>query len=299
MAKKPISRVRRKKGAVLFAVISIMALLIAMASTAYYTARSAYNSVVSNYDYSQLYLSAISVSDMVIDAIANDSTAASTSADGSDATKNYYKSLRDAIINNLVNAGDSIYAYSPNITLDPSTATEDQIINQLREAKPAVEGALDGIVVEIKLDSVGAGKLSPTADPADTTKLYAYEHIYTLTTAAYYRGNSITVEDKIRTEILKIDTEIGKLMEKLADADSVLFGYIQDRINNLNNSKKEYEKSLFLVERKVKKVCTKPLLEPLKKWDSLSLEEKNQLALAVIDKVYLSAENGIDIHFAF
>lgn len=88
-------------------------------------------------------------------------------------------------------------------------------------------------------------------------------------------------------------------MEKLADADSVLFGYIQDRINNLNNSKKEYEKSLFLVERKVKKVCTKPLLEPLKKWDSLSLEEKNQLALAVIDKVYLSAENGIDIHFAF
>ena len=125
------------------------------------------------------------------------------------------------------------------------------------------------------------------------------KHIEEFEISKKQKKKSSNEEDKIRAEILRIDTEIGKLMDKVADADSVLFGYIQDRISQLNDSKKEYEKSLFHLERKVKKVCTKPLLEPLKKWDSLSVEEKNQLALAVIDKVYLSNENGIDIHFAF
>ena len=57
-------RLKRKHGAVLFFVVAVMSLLIAMATTAYYTARSSYRTVVSNYDYSQLYLSAISVSDI-------------------------------------------------------------------------------------------------------------------------------------------------------------------------------------------------------------------------------------------
>ena len=125
------------------------------------------------------------------------------------------------------------------------------------------------------------------------------KHIEEFEISKKQKKKSSNEEDKIRAEILRIDTEIGKLMDKVADADSVLFGYIQDRINQLNDSKKEYEKSLFHLERKVKKVCTKPLLELLKKWDLLSVEEKNQLAMTVIDKVYLSNENGIDIHFAF
>ena len=58
---KRIGKLKQKKGAVLFVVIAIMTLLIAMASTAYYTARGAHNTVVSNYNYSQLYMSAISV----------------------------------------------------------------------------------------------------------------------------------------------------------------------------------------------------------------------------------------------
>ena len=66
---KRIGKLKQKKGAVLFVVIAIMTLLIAMASTAYYTARGAHNTVVSNYNYSQLYMSAISVADMVSEAV--------------------------------------------------------------------------------------------------------------------------------------------------------------------------------------------------------------------------------------
>ncbi len=193
MLKKPLRRVKRRKGAVLFAVISIMALLIAMASTAYFTAKSAYNSVISNYSYSQLYLSAISVSDMILDAVINDSMP-TASAD------NHYQSLRDAVINNLTNVNDTIYAYSPNITVDVETSTREQIIDQLTNAEPTVQGVLDGVVVEIKFTEKGPDRYD-ASDPNNTStyKLYAYDCTYTFTTTAYYRGDSIEVEDLIKT----------------------------------------------------------------------------------------------------
>lgn len=75
-------------------------------------------------------------------------------------------------------------------------------------------------------------------------------------------------------------------MEKLADADEVLFGYIQDRIKVLHGNKTEYEKSLMLMERKIIKVNTKPLIDPLNKWGELTVQEKNQLAMLMIDKIF-------------
>ncbi len=96
-----------------------------------------------------------------------------------------------------------------------------------------------------------------------------------------------------------IDTEIAKLMEMFADEYTFIFKFIVDRITLLSNNKNEYEKSLMLMERKVKRVSTKPLLDPLNKWDTLTMEEKNQLAKMIIDKIYLSKENGIEIQFSF
>lgn len=125
------------------------------------------------------------------------------------------------------------------------------------------------------------------------------EHIEEYEISKKEKKQISTEEDKVRAEILKIDTEIAKLMEKVADADTVLFKFIQDRITLLSSNKNEYEKSLMLMERKVKRVSTKPLLDPLNKWDTLTMEEKNQLAKMVIDKIYLSKENGIEIQFSF
>ena len=50
----------------------------------------------------------------------------------------------------------------------------------------------------------------------------------------------------------------------------------------LHAKKNEYEKLLLLIERKVKKIDTKPLLEPLNRWDELTMEEKNALAKVMI-----------------
>lgn len=69
-----VKRLRKKAGSVLFIVIIVMAMLIALATGAYYTAYTARLSIVDNYNYSQLYLSATSISDMAISALSNTQT---------------------------------------------------------------------------------------------------------------------------------------------------------------------------------------------------------------------------------
>jgi len=44
---------------------------------------------------------------------------------------------------------------------------------------------------------------------------------------------------------------------------------------------------------------TEPLIDPLNRWNELTKEEKNVVARTMIDKVLISDETGIDIHFSF
>ncbi len=85
----------------------------------------------------------------------------------------------------------------------------------------------------------------------------------------------------------------------MPDADNVLFEYIQSRISELHTAKQEYENKLLSVERKVKKIDTAPLIDPLNRWNELTIEEQNTVARTMIEKVLISDETGIDIHFSF
>ena len=96
--------------------------------------------------------------------------------------------------------------------------------------------------------------------------------------------------EKIKAELLRIETDTKKQIDRLVDADDVLFGYIQNKISELHTKKNEYEKQLLLIERRVKKIDTKPLIEPLNRWDELSMEEKNALAKVMINRVDITDE---------
>lgn len=104
--------------------------------------------------------------------------------------------------------------------------------------------------------------------------------------------------ESIKTEIICIDSEIQKLMEKLADADSVLFDYIQKRVSALHEQKSELEKKIQTMSRKRKAIDTKPLEEPMKQWDKLTVQEKHDLAAAMIEVVLISDETGIEVKFS-
>lgn len=198
MIMKRIGRMRQKKGAVLFAVIAVMALLIAMASTAYYTARSAYNSVVSNYNYSQLYLSAISVSDMVSAAVANDPI---SSASG--VGINNYAPLRNAVLT-METVGEKITASSTNITTPG--ASEEAILNELANAESVVAGVLDGVKIEIELKDNTEQYCAPVSGPGTNQWTYFFKYEYTFTTTAFYRNNTVTVQDVVMTVKSKVWT---------------------------------------------------------------------------------------------
>ena len=107
-----------------------------------------------------------------------------------------------------------------------------------------------------------------------------------------------TETESIKTEIIRIDGEIQKLMEKLADADSVLFDYIQKRVSALHEQKSELDKKMQTMCRKRKAIDTKPLEEPMKQWDKLTVQEKHDVAAAMIDVVLISDETGIEVKFS-
>ena len=142
-----------------------------------------------------------------------------------------------------------------------------------------------------------------TIRPSDTEEAVfeaMKKHLDEFEVAKNSKGNRSAEAEKIHAELLRIETDTNKLMNRLIDADDVLFEYIQKKITTeLHNKKNEYEKQLMMIERKVKKVDTKPLREPLDRWDELSMEEKNEVAKTMIDKIYISDETGLDIHFSF
>lgn len=124
------------------------------------------------------------------------------------------------------------------------------------------------------------------------------ERIEQLNIAKHETGKPDAETENIKTELIRINNEIQKLMEKLADSDSVLFDYIQKRISTLHEQKSELEKKIQTMSRKRKAIDTKPLEKPMKQWDKLTVQEKHALAVAMIDVVLVSDETGIEIKFS-
>jgi len=119
-----------------------------------------------------------------------------------------------------------------------------------------------------------------------------------LTIAKMKKREPDTAAESIKAEIIRIDGEIRKLMDKIADADGVLFQYINDRINELHNKKSALELEFQSKARKQKEIETAPLVDPLSRWDTLSIEETHALAATMINVVYVSDEDGISIDFS-
>lgn len=104
--------------------------------------------------------------------------------------------------------------------------------------------------------------------------------------------------ESIKGDILKLDTEIRSLMDRMAEADDVVFAYIQQRIKELHSKKAELERKLQTKARKRRSIDTKPLQEPLSKWDELTAQEKHDVAAEMIEVVYIS-HHGEDIEIRF
>jgi len=104
--------------------------------------------------------------------------------------------------------------------------------------------------------------------------------------------------ESIKTDILKLDTEIHSLMDRMAEVDDVVFAYIHQRIKELHAKKSEFERKLQTKARRHKVIDTKPLVDPLEVWDTLSVQEKHDIAAEIIEVVYIS-HNSNEIEIVF
>lgn len=137
-----------------------------------------------------------------------------------------------------------------------------------------------------------------TLDLEDIVLQAMHERIETLNIAKKKKDKPDAETEAVQNEIIRIDNEIRSLMDRMADADDVVFGYIQQRIKELHSKKSELEHKLQTKARKHKAIDTKPLEKPLAKWSELSVQEQHELAAAMIDVIYINHENE-DVQIIF
>ena len=94
----------------------------------------------------------------------------------------------------------------------------------------------------------------------------------------------------IAKKITKLDEKIGKLKERIKTDTA--------ECEKLSEQKSELDKKMQTMCRKRKAIDTKPLEEPMKQWDKLTVREKYDVAAAMIDVVLISDETGIEVKFS-
>ena len=145
----------------------------------------------------------------------------------------------------------------------------------------------------------GKSRTSIRPDQVEGAVLIAMqERINSLVIAETQKDLPCSETENIKAEIIRVEAEIRELMDKLAKADEVLFAYIQDRIKALHGKKSDFEEKLRTKARKHKEIDTSPLVDPMSRWETLTVGEKYSLASIMVDVVYVSDNDGVEIVFS-
>ncbi len=89
----------------------------------------------------------------------------------------------------------------------------------------------------------------------------------------------------------ELETEIEKLVDKVSEANNVLLEYINKRISELDNEKREIERQ---ITSKQLTDDNTDILELSKIWEEPNFENKKLIAQSLIDDVRI-VDNNIDI----
>ena len=103
--------------------------------------------------------------------------------------------------------------------------------------------------------------------------------------------------NELKIELVKIQEEITHLMEKVAGANDVLFSYINTRIAQLDEERKNIERAMSDEKARQKnEAAPEYIRKALNDWEEMSFDEKKAIANVFIEKVVIY--NGeIDIAF--
>ena len=101
----------------------------------------------------------------------------------------------------------------------------------------------------------------------------------------------------LRIELIKVKQEIESLMEKVANANEILMDFINLRIVEFATKQEKLEQELasFAINR-IDDSQIGQIRDYLNQWDTITLEDKHQVAYSLIEVIYATSEN-VDIHW--
>lgn len=107
-------------------------------------------------------------------------------------------------------------------------------------------------------------------------------------------------KEKLENEIIGIDIQINNLIDSIAEGNTVISKYINQKIEDLENQKQNFSTQLNNLNKKSNLNDDNSLIEYIKnineKLNSNNFEELKVLCKTVIDKIIITDKN-IDIHY--
>ena len=95
-------------------------------------------------------------------------------------------------------------------------------------------------------------------------------------------------ENELKIQLVKIEDEIKSLIDKINNANDILFKYINDRVEQLDKDKKQIEKELSNINaNQLNTISPELIKKALTQWDSLNFDEKKTIAQTFIEKVVI------------
>lgn len=107
------------------------------------------------------------------------------------------------------------------------------------------------------------------------------------------QGNQVSPQiTAINIELKQIEQEIDKLVDSLSRATGALIQYINSKVGELDSQKKALEEKLTKLEEESQKakVDTIKVSDCIAKWEDITLEEKQEVSWALINRIYATKE---------
>ena len=97
---------------------------------------------------------------------------------------------------------------------------------------------------------------------------------------------------ELSAKVEQIEIEIGKLLNRVADADSVLMGYINARVKELHNQASEMKREIGELAPldNQNKPNIKEIRDCMQNWDELEFDDKRAVVDQLITKITASQE---------
>lgn len=97
---------------------------------------------------------------------------------------------------------------------------------------------------------------------------------------------------ELSSKVEQIELEIEKLLDRVADADAILMGYINKKVSELHNQASEYKKEISELAplENQDKLDIKQIRNCMQHWDELEFDDKRAVVDQLISKISASQE---------